>query len=166
MLDKKNVLIIILTASVFLMLGILISRQTSSTSGPMHVPADDGKLAKEYKAKQINPLIQTEAKNLQACYFAYLDTKPTIEENSMKILMQIGEDGKILKVQITRNGFENETFGDCVASKLSGQYLEPPPYGINRFISHDLSFVKEETALKQAEERKKQNEMPKVLPVQ
>ena len=83
----------------------------------------------------------------------------------MKILFKVEENGFVGKVQVTENNFKNSKLSECILEKFENIYLSPPPLGINRFISHDLAFKLEETAIKDAAERELRNTPPKVLPV-
>lgn len=152
--------------------GLLIGRAPNSSPSPApeatpaaFASADSGKLAKEYKEKVILKVIQENAKDIQKCYLDYLNLKEGITEGLIDILFKVEENGKISNLEITKNEFNNQAMGDCVAKKMSSYYLAPPPYGINRYISHTLAFKSEETAKKEAEERAKNNLPPKVLPV-
>lgn len=150
--------------------GILIGRSTSVPAPSQgqnqnFAPADDGKLSREYKEKVVGSMIRDNAKELQKCYLSHLDKKPKIIEGDLNILFKVEEDGKISSASVTKNEFQDNSVSECVISKIQGQFLSPPPYGINRNISHTLSFKTEATAAKEAKERELNSRPPKVLPV-
>jgi hypothetical protein len=138
----------------------------SSPPPAIQAPAGDAKLAQSYKGKVVVKKIYDNAKDIQSCYLDYLEKKPKVTEGAMDILLKIEEDGSIASVKITQDSFEDDVFKSCVANKLKGYFLSPPPLGINRFISHTLEFKSEDKALKDAKERAEKNKPPKLLPVQ
>ena len=138
----------------------------SSSSSAMQAPAGDAKLAQSYKEKVVVRKIYDNAKDIQSCYLDYLEKKPKVTEGAMDILLKIEEDGSIDSVKITQDSFQDNVFEGCIANKLKGHFLSPPPLGINRFISHTLAFKSEAKALKDAKEREEKNKPPKLLPVQ
>lgn len=131
----------------------------------MQAPADDGKLAQTYKEKVVMKVIHDNAKDLQTCYFDFLGKKPATTEGEMAILFKVEENGSISSVKVTKNGFQDNAFVDCVSKKFESYYLSPPPLGINRYISHVLAFKSEATAEKEAKERAEKSKPPKMLPV-
>lgn len=157
-------IIIGLTTVVGVLLGIVIGRQSSSSSA-LQSPADDGKLAQSYKEKVIVKVIRDNAKDLQKCYFAHLKKAPKVTEGEMEVLIEVEENGKVSSVEVTRNEFKKEEFAECVSEKIEDYYFSPPPIGINRFISHVLAFKSEETAIREAKERAEKNKPPQMLPV-
>lgn len=167
----KLAIIIVLVGVIGVLAGVLIGRgnntQTAQTAAPMSnfVPADDGKLAKEYKEQVVVSVIRDNAKDLQKCYLAHLDKKPKINEGVLNVLIKVEEDGKISSANVTKNEFEDDGIADCVSEKLKTYYLSPPPYGINRNIAHVIAFKTEATAEREAKERQLKNQPPKVLPV-
>lgn len=161
----KQIVILALVAIIFLLIGILVTKNSSSSAPAYQMPADDGKLAKSYKEENLVKKIRENAKELQSCYFQYLDSKPEMQEGVIKLLFKVEENGFIKEIQVTENDFKNKSFEKCVEDKLEDIYLSPPPLGINRFISHEIAFKSEETALKEAKEREEKNQPPKVLPV-
>lgn len=161
----KEILIIVLVGVIGLLLGILITQTQSSGQVVYQQPADDGKLSKNYKEENLVAAIREKAKELQSCYFSYLENSPEIKEGVVKILFKVEENGFIGNHQVTESDFKNSKLNECVLDKFNNTYLAPPPLGINRYISHDLAFKLEETALKEAKERELRNRPPKVLPV-
>jgi hypothetical protein len=170
-IDIKLATIIVLVGVVGVLLGIVLGRGPSSAptqttqNSQNFIPADDGKLAKEYKEQVIVGVIRENAKDLQKCYLSYLDKKPKINEGVLNLLLKVEEDGSISSVSITKNEFEDKEMAECVSNKIAHYYLAPPPYGINRNISHVLAFKTEATAEREAKERQLKNQPPKVLPV-
>lgn len=172
-IDFKTAVIIALVAVIGLLAGILIGRSPSGSAPSAQtaikkesfVPADDGKLAKAYEKDELGKVIRENAKDLQECYFKLLAKKPAINEGTMAVLLKIEEDGKISQAKVTKNELKDEDFGDCISKKLTSYYLAPPPYGINRFISYDLTFQSEETVARQAKEREEKSRPPKILPI-
>lgn len=161
----RESLIIFLVGLVGLLVGILITQKSSPEPVAYQQPADDGKLSKSYKEENLVAKIRDKAKDLQACYFTYLEISPEVKEGMIKILFKIEENGLVGKVQVTESDFKNSKLSECVLEKFENTYLAPPPLGINRYISHDLAFKLEETALKEAKERELRNRPPKILPV-
>lgn len=164
-LGFKEYLILLLIGLVGLLIGVLITQKPSQAPVSYQQPADDGKLAKAYKDENLVAKIRSKGESIQECYLTYLTTSPEKKEGVVKILFKIEEDGLIGKTQVTENDFKNSKLEDCILEKFEKTYLAPPPLGINRFISHDLAFKLEETALKEAKERELRNQPPKVLPV-
>ena len=170
-IDLKLAVIICLVAVVGILVGVVVGKgsgtapSSSSHQAPSFAPADDGKLAKEYKEKVLLKVIRDQAKDLQVCYFALLEKKPKISEGILDYIIKVEEDGRISEAKLIKNEFEDDDMGSCVTKKILSYYLSPPPYGINRFIAHTLAFKSEETAKKEAEERAKNNQPPKVMPV-
>lgn len=167
MKDIKLIIIIILVGVVGIMAGIIIEKRSMNPSAlpPIYGPADDGKLAKEYKDKVVAQIIKDNAKDLQKCYFELLENNPATSEGILTILIKVEEDGRISSTRIIKNEFENEEIAHCVSKKIGSYYLAPPPYGINRYISHTLAFKTEATAKEEAKQREKTNKPPKTLPV-
>lgn len=169
-LDQKTIVIIVLATALGLTLGLLFGKSkdvTVKTPAPVtpYSVGDSGKLAKEYKEKSVNRAIFENSKNIQECYLEYLKASPTITEGELVVLFKVEENGEMTELKTTKNEFNNQEFGECVNRKLSQIFLDPPPMGINRYISHTLSFIKEETAKALEEKRKKEKLLPKVLPV-
>ena len=174
-IDIKTGIIILLVGIVGMLVGVLLGKSSQSggsqsiaqapVQAPSFAPADDGKLAKEYKEKVLIKTLFDNAKDLQKCYFELLDKKPKISEGVMDMLIKVEEDGSISQVRITKNEFQDNDMGECVADKVKTYFLAPPPFGINRYISHSLAFKSEETAKKEAEERAEKNKPPKIMPV-
>lgn len=166
-LDAKSIIIIVLVAVIGVLVGMNLksSPEPLSAAPAMQAPAGDAKLAQTYKEKVVVKKIYDNAKDIQTCYLAYLETKPTLTEGAMDILLKVEEDGSIGSVKVTHDEFKNSTFEDCIVAKLSSYYLAPPPLGINRYISHTLAFKSEATALKEAKENAEKNKPPKMLPV-
>lgn len=164
--NQKNILIVILVGIIGVMAGSLWNKELNKNqSGIMQMPASDEKLAKSYKEDNLVKNIRDNAKELQVCYLSYLDTKPGLKEGTMNLLIKVEENGQLSDVQITRDQFENKDFESCLIKKIEKFYFNPPPLGINRYISHELGFKSEETALKESKERLEKNRPPKVLPV-
>jgi hypothetical protein len=143
--------------------GLLIGKNLVSNPAPTQ--ADDGKVAKEYKERSLVKVIRDNAKDLQECYLDFLADRPTVLEGNIEIVVQVEEDGEIDSAKIVKNDFENKIFESCLSAKLENYYLPPPPLGINRYISHTLSFKSEETALKEERERKEKEKLPKLIPI-
>jgi len=168
LLRLNEKIIIILVFTVGILLGALIFRDNrlgGEISAKQFTPAGDGKLAKEYKRRELIGLIKENAKDIQKCYFEYLNGSPKISEGVLVILIKVEENGKISSMQVTKNEFKNEKMASCLEKKMTSYYLAPPPYGINRYISHSLAFKSEETAKREAEEMAKKNKPPKFLPL-
>lgn len=138
--------------------------RNSANQALMQAPADE-KAAKGFKDKIISKVIRDNAKDIQKCYFEFLNKKPQVSEGEIDILIELKENGKVGSVEVTRNQFNDESFGSCVAEKIDSYFFAPPPIGINRFISHTLAFKSEETALREAKERAEKNKPPMMLPV-
>lgn len=170
-IDLKLGIIIVLVGVIGILAGILIGRgspvQSAQAPAPVSnfVPADDGKLAKEYKEQALVTTIRENAKDLQKCYLAHLETKPKVNEGVLNVLIKVEEDGKVSSASVIKNEFEDAEIADCVAEKLKSYHLPPPPYGINRNIAHVIAFKTEATAEREAKERELKNRPPKVLPV-
>lgn len=92
--------------------------------------------------------------------------KPDTKEGVVKILFKVEENGFAEKIKITQSDFDNSNLSKCILDKFKNTFFSPPPLGINRYISHDLVFKLEETALKELKEKELLNQPPKVLPVQ
>lgn len=166
--DLKLGVIIGLVGLVGLLVGGLLGRSSNPTpvaSIASYGSDADGKLAKEFKEKVLLKTIRDNAKDLQVCYFDLLADKPKIMEGLLEYILKVEEDGKISEAKLIKNEFEDDDIGLCVTKKLLSYHLAPPPYGINRYIAHTLAFKSEETAKKEAEERAKNNQPPKVMPV-
>lgn len=161
----KEFIIICLVGIVCLLAGILLAQKPVVDPVVYQQPADDGKLSKRYKDENLVAKIRNKASELQRCYFIYLESSPETKEGVVKILFKVEEDGLIGKTQITENEFKNTQLSKCILAQFEKTYLSPPPLGINRYISHDLDFKLEETAIKEAKEREARNQPPKILPV-
>lgn len=167
-IDIKLLIIILLVGIIGILLGIVIGKGFSptTTSSPVNYGGgDDGKLAKEYKEKVILKVIREQAKDLQTCYFELLHKKPKISEGVLDFILKVEEDGKISNANLIKNEFGDGEMGKCVTQKLLSYHLSPPPFGINRYMAHTLAFKSEETAKKEAAEREKLNQPPKMMPV-
>lgn len=164
--NHKNILIIILVAAIGVLTGALLSKNSSQLPPSTYqMPADDGKLANTYKEENLVKTIRENAKDLQICYLNHLEKNPEIKEGTMNLLVKVEENGELSEVRITKDSFHEKNFEECLTNKIGKFYLSPPPLGINRYISYELGFKSEETALKEAAERVKKSYMPKVLPV-
>jgi hypothetical protein len=160
----KQKVAIFLISFVAILLGIIIGKFFSN-SAPTQNPADDGKLAQNYKEKVLVKAIYDNAKDLQKCYFGYLDKKPSVTAGVMNILIKVEENGRISSAEVTKNEFQDNNFASCISKKLESYFLAPPPLGINRYIAHVLAFKSEAEALKEAKERAEKNKPPKMLPI-
>lgn len=145
------------------MAGVLIGKG-SMNQPTVQGPADE-KMEKAFKDKVISKVIRENAKDLQKCYFNLLDKKPSVTEGDIDILIHLEENGKVSSAELTKNTLNDSQFGDCVVKKVESYYFAPPPIGINRYISHTLSFKSEETALREAKERAEASKPPQMLPV-
>ena len=171
--DVKSSIIVVLIVVVAVLAGIVIGKRSSDApeqaSRPQSeggfVPADDGKLAKNYKQNELQKTIGKNSKFIQKCYFDLLDKKPAVTEGIVTFLIKVEEDGRISSAKATQNELGDNDLGECISAILTTFYLAPPPYGINRYISHELVFQSEETAKREAEKRLEMNKPPKVLPV-
>ena len=168
-LDKKNIVIITLVGVIGILVGIIVGQsisKNSKTTSPTPVIMDqDGKLAKSYKEQVLVKTIRENAKDIQTCYLDYLAMKPKIIEGDFAFNIKVEEDGEITSMKMTNNDFKQDSFADCVTRKIKSYRLSPPPLGINRNIDHNISFKTQETADREALERSKSFELPKVLPV-
>ncbi|WPU63801.1 AgmX/PglI C-terminal domain-containing protein [Peredibacter starrii] len=164
-LDFKITVIIVLVGVIGILTGFIVGRKNNEIALPATTTAIDGKLAKEYKEQVLVKTIRENAKDLQQCYFALLDSKPKVTEGSLTVLIKVEEDGKISSAKITKNEFQDPKLEGCVSQKLESYYLAPPPMGINRNISHVLAFKTEETAQKEARAREAKSRPPKLFPV-
>ena len=124
---QKEAVIVVLVGIICLLAGILISQKSSPEPVVYQQPADDGKLSKSYKEENLVAKIRDKAKDLQACYFAYLDTSPAIKEGLVKMLFKVEENGLIGKVQVTESDFKNSKLNECVLEKFENTFLAPPP---------------------------------------
>ncbi|MFP5387378.1 MAG: AgmX/PglI C-terminal domain-containing protein [Bacteriovoracia bacterium] len=156
-------LIVFLLVAICTLTGVLIGKNLVSTSTPSQL--DDGKIAKEYKERSLVKVIRDNAKDLQKCYLDFLATRPTMQEGDIEIVVEVEEDGEIDSAKIIKNDFNNGDFESCLSDKLEDYHLPPPPLGINRYLSHTLSFKSEETALREAKERKEKEKLPKLIPI-
>ncbi len=168
-IDIKLIIIIFLVGIIGLLTGLVVGKGSTpvsvSSPAPSFAPADDGKLAKEYKEKVLHKVIRDQAKDLQLCYFELLEKKPKISEGILDYVLKVEEDGSISDVKLIKNEFKDDQMGSCVTKKILSYHLAPPPYGINRYIAHSVAFKSEETAKREAQEREKKNQPPKVMPV-
>lgn len=165
-IDIKIGIIVILVGVLAFLMGRNSSQNTKS-GAPVSTAsvAPDGKLAKNYKQKEIVKTIRANAKDLQSCYLTYLEKKGPVNEGVIKILFLLRENGSVSEARTISNEFPDINFGECVASKMKSYHFAPPPLGINRNIIHELAFKTQETAEREAKERLKKNSLPKVLPV-
>ncbi len=145
--------------------GILIGQRQSQPPRNVLAASEEAKFAKEYKEQVVIKTIRENAKEIQQCYLDLLSKNPTIKEGSLTVLFKIEEDGEISSARITKNDFNDSMMAECVSTKLTSYYFAPPPIGINRYISHVLSFKTEETVKKEALERAEKSKLPKVLPI-
>jgi hypothetical protein len=170
-IDIKTIIIIILIFIIGILLGFNIKKTESgntSISSPREnfLPAENGKLSKEYKSKELTSFINKNAAKIQSCYLTYLEKKPTKGEGNLQILIKVEEDGRMSNVRISDNELQDESIANCVIKNFENNYIAPPPIGINHYLTHSLAFKSEENAKKEQEERaKKRDQLPKVLPV-
>jgi hypothetical protein len=163
-LDIKTIIIIILIFIIGILLGLNLKKNESANTAT--IPVENGKLSKEYKSKEITSFINKNAFKIQNCYLTYLEKKPAKAEGNLQILIKVEEDGRMTNVRISDNELKDETIANCVIKNFENNYIAPPPYGINRYLSHSLAFKSEETAKKEQEERaRNRNNLPKILPV-
>lgn len=162
-LDFKLVIIIVLVGIIGILTGVIIGK--SGKTEQSSIAPVDAKIAKEYKEQVIVKTIRENAKDLQQCYLDLLATSPKTTEGSVTVLLKVEEDGKISSAKVTKSAFQDQSLESCVSRKLESYYLAPPPYGINRYISHVLAFKTEETAQKEAKMREEKNRPPKLIPV-
>jgi len=170
-IDFKTILILILIFIIGILIGINFNKKddgNSSAFSPREnlIPTDNGKLAKEYNSKELIGFIKKNSAKIQTCYVAYLEKKPAIKEGNLQILIKVEEDGHISSIKVTNNALKDENLTNCVIEKFENRYLAPPPYGINRFLSHSLSFKSAESAKKeQAERELKRKSLPLIVPI-
>lgn len=168
-LDPKTTIIIVLVFIIGILIGMNLS-QKSTAVNQAEVPksnssSENGKIAKEYQLKEFMGFIKKNASKIQTCYLGYLEKKPKITEGDLKILAKVDEDGKMSAVKITQTDLPEDTLSDCVVKKFENLYLGPPPHGINRFLSHTISFKSVESAEKELKEKAaRENKMPLILP--
>lgn len=143
--------------------GVLIGK--SLLSIPASSEINNDKISKEYKERSLVKVIRDNAKDLQKCYLDFLASKPTVQEGDIDIVVEVEEDGEIDSAKIIKNDFNNRTFESCLSEKLEDYHLPPPPLGISPYLSHTLSFKSEETALREANERKEKDKLPKLIPI-
>ena len=162
--DFKLILIIVLVGIIGILTGFIVGRNNNETAQSAVAPVE-AKVAKEYKEQVLVKTIRENAKDIQECYLALLESGPKMKEGNLTVLIKVEEDGKISSAKVTKNDFLDKGIESCVSKKLESYYLAPPPVGINRFISHNLAFKTEETAEKEAKAREEKKHPPKLFPV-
>jgi hypothetical protein len=75
-------------------------------------------------------------------------------EGILTYVFHLTEDGKIIEYELAVNELENKRFSDCVEKGFEKLRFLPPPLGINRYVAYEMSFKKDETYLKELEDRK------------
>lgn len=150
---RKSLAIIVSSVSLGLLAGMLWSKKNTTT-----IVHDSGKLTESYKA-EVAGVIRDHARDIQSCYLEFLKNKKDVPEGKFSFIVHIEDSGEVTKFDVTKNELD-ESMKDCLKTKIMSYRFTPPPAGINKYISHSLSFKSEESALKEKEARK----LPKVLP--
>lgn len=147
--------------------GFLIGQKSSGHSAGggnitfQSAPADP-KVEQSYVRSGIGERILTPERRaiLGTCYQEFLaritDKKGenVKEEGKVGVVFQIAEDGKMLSYEIIDNQLNEPGLTECVENQMKDLRFLPPPLGINRYIVYDFWFKKEETVLKEMEERR------------
>lgn len=166
--DVKTIIIVILIGIIGVISGFMLGNRKSGDNNSVAAANNsvaDPKVAKDYKRNEIMKVIRENAKEIQKCYLDHLKNNPPVKEGIVRFIMNLREDGSVESSKITKSDFESEEIGSCSLSIVNKLYFSPPPLGINRTIGHELAFKSEETARMEAEEARKKNALPKVLPV-
>lgn len=152
-----------------------VSPHGQSASVTLQAPNPDEKALQKYKRAGFNDVVMKYAREYSDCYKVYLgeddkgvavEKRPEgfIREGVMTFVFHVAEDGRMLSYNLVKDDFKQDDFEKCIHKNFSDLHFLPPPLGINRYIAHDLSFKTEETYKRELEERKNQS-LPKVLPV-
>jgi len=84
-----------------------------------------------------------------------LSTQPTKTlEGLLTYVFHLTEDGKIIDFELAENELNDSSFAKCVEKAFEKLRFLPPPLGINRYLAYEMSFKKDETYLKELEEKK------------
>jgi hypothetical protein len=161
--DIKLIIIIFLCLALGVISGLYFGSSKRSASPVPYVSSDDAKTGKDYKSKSIQPVFVENATDIQTCYLTYLKGNPEVSEGKVNLVFKINEDGSVSDAKVIKNEF-NDRMGDCLVGKVESYFFSPPPYGMNPYMNHSFSFVSEETAKKEAEQRQLNNTPPKILP--
>lgn len=158
-MKKESMLIFFLALSTATMGGYIAATHfkeaaphTKSLAAKSPNTISNPKIAKAYQ-RTINKLISRENKKIQACYLDYQKKRPKAE-GKVRYIFHVNVDGSINNIKIASSEFDSP-FDQCTVNIMSKIHLNPPPSGMNPHISYTLNFLNEDTAKKQALERKK-----------
>ena len=100
----------------------------------------------DYQAVQVKNTLTKKSKDLQNCWLEYLKVKNSLKKGNIIVDWRVSVKGETTKVEIVKNDFNDENFGNCIIKKIK-TYDFPPPKQ-DEYIAHTFSFATDEELLK------------------
>jgi len=75
---------------------------------------------------------------IQACYKAFLESKPSKKSGKLRIDWQITTSGRAVSPEVVASEFGNATFEKCVTEKIA-QWRFPEP-SVQKYVEHTFRF--------------------------
>lgn len=96
--------------------------------------------------KQVDPYLASPVKNrilkgypeLQACYKAFLETKPAQKSGKVRIDWQITTSGRVISPEVVTTELGNKPFETCVTRKITDWHFPEPP--VQKYVEHTFRF--------------------------
>ena len=96
----------------------------------------------DYQAVQVKNTLTKKSKDLQDCWLEYLKTKNALKKGNIVVDWRVSAKGETTKVEIVKNDFNNEAFGNCLMKKVKSYDFPPPKQ--DEYIAHTFSFATDE----------------------
>lgn len=100
--------------------------------------------ATAYQKLQVKNTVDKHTNDVQACYKAYLETKPSITDGFVYVDWQVKPDGEVVKPELVSSQFGNPTFEKCVVEAIPHWSFPPTPTGRTEYANFKFHFKKTE----------------------
>lgn len=102
-------------------------------------PGKDGKPAVDpYIAGPVKNRVLKGYGELNACYRAYLETKPAKKSGKLRIDWQITTSGRSVSPEVILSDFGNSAFEKCITDKIANWSFPEP--SAQKYIEHTFRF--------------------------
>lgn len=112
--------------------------------------ADQRKQQDPYLAGPVKNRILKGYPEIQGCYKAFLESKPTQKSGRLRIDWQITTSGRAVSPEVITSDFGNGAFEKCVTEKI-GQWRFPEP-SVQKYVEHTFRFDEKGDASKSAQQ--------------
>ncbi|MBL0264779.1 MAG: AgmX/PglI C-terminal domain-containing protein [Leptospiraceae bacterium] len=151
-MDKKNNIIIVLTALLVAMGGLFVYNMKKQQEiqqqllrnmeyNAANVGGDNkGKPKDPYKEIAVNNALRKKARDIQECYNGFLKTNPPKTDGFVEIDWNILEDGRVKKAELVNSDLMNDSLNQCILKIIGAIEFPPPPTGQQTYMTYKYNF--------------------------